>query len=211
MNNKKELIANIFWTHYIRKNDERSPTARHFQLAAGSVVTGNGGWAVEKSCWQGREIKGKLIGYITVYPGGLNEELLSSCFFTIIICSGWVPRTSRKLTYIVPHNVFLRYSWTRSIFDLSIESDRLYHLGYFVPVMGKVFLNSFLLLWGLALYPAIYVMLCTYKNTYTNKYKSTTEQVPVCPSALLLVMSTYAEESHWQKRVHLFLLPFYTK
>lgn len=33
-------------------------------------------------------------------------------------------------------------------------------------------------------------------NTYTNKYKSTTEQVPVCPSALLLVMSTYAEESH---------------
>lgn len=59
-----------------------------------------------------------------------------------IICSGWVPRTSSKLTYIVPYNVFLRYSWTtRCIFDLSIESDRLYHLRYFVPVMGKVFLN----------------------------------------------------------------------
>lgn len=67
--------------------------------------------------------------------------------FTIIICSGWVPRTSSKLTYIVPYNVFLRCSWTtRCIFDLSIESDRLYHLRYFVPVMGKVFLNSFLLL-----------------------------------------------------------------
>lgn len=82
MNNKKELIANISeHKNYIRKNDKRSPTARHFQLAGGSVVTGNGGWAVEKSCWQGREIKGKPIGYITVYPGGLNEELLSSCFY----------------------------------------------------------------------------------------------------------------------------------
>lgn len=43
MNNKKELIAKISeHKNYIRKNDERSPTARHFQLAGGSVVTGNG-------------------------------------------------------------------------------------------------------------------------------------------------------------------------
>lgn len=49
MNNKKELIANISeHKNYIRKNDKRSPTARHFQLAGGSVVTGNGGWAVEE-------------------------------------------------------------------------------------------------------------------------------------------------------------------
>lgn len=38
--NNKELIANISeHKNYIRKNDERSPTARHFQLAGGSVVT----------------------------------------------------------------------------------------------------------------------------------------------------------------------------